>query len=302
MFMEMSTLFLKKIKKFLSLFLWLFALGNDRINEVVFQKEKSGMEGIALDKTAECKLVLDTAVPAGKIMLQSGAEIHRVEDTIHRILKVSGMKTAEAFVMPTGLIVTLDDPRMDSMTVVKRIKTRGTNLSRIAEVNDISRRFCSGNISLEEAFHSLKHMKQYTYTALQKYIAQIMVAFFFAILLGGNGWDAVGAGAAGIGMVLILYLGRKIGLNDFFQLLLASAVIAVVAYLAAENPYQTIQMDIVIIAAIMPIVPGAAITTAVRDTMQGDYVAGGAKALEAFVSAAAIAAGVSFGMILTGVM
>ena len=206
MFMEMSTLFLKKIKKFLSLFLWLFALGNDRINEVVFQKEKSGMEGIALDKTAECKLVLDTAVLAGKIMLQSGAEIHRVEDTIHRILKVSGMKTAEAFVMPTGLIVTLDDPRMDSMTVVKRIKTRGTNLSRIAEVNDISRRFCSGNISLEEAFHSLKHMKQYTYTALQKYIAQIMVAFFFAILLGGSGWDAVGAGAAGIGMVLILYL------------------------------------------------------------------------------------------------
>ena len=129
-----------------------------------------------------------------------------------------------------------------------------------------------------------------------------MVAFFFAILLGGTGWDAVEAGAAGIGMVLILYLGRKIGLNDFFQLLLASAVIAVVAYLAAKNPYQTIQMDIVIIAAIMPIVPGAAITTAVRDTMQGDYVAGGAKALEAFVSAAAIAAGVSFGMILTGVM
>ena len=73
MFMEMSTLFLKKIKKFLSLFLWLFALGNDRINEVVFQKEKSGMEGIVLDKTAECKLVLDTAVLAGKIMLQSGA-------------------------------------------------------------------------------------------------------------------------------------------------------------------------------------------------------------------------------------
>lgn len=44
-----------------------------------------------------------------------------------------------------------------------------------------------------------------------------MVAFFFAVLLGGSGWDAVGAGAAGIGMVLILYLGRKIGLNDFFS-------------------------------------------------------------------------------------
>lgn len=77
MFMEMSTLFLKKIKKFLSLFLWLFALGNDRINEVVFQKEKSGMEGIALDKTAECKLVLDTAVLAGKIMRKASRDPSR---------------------------------------------------------------------------------------------------------------------------------------------------------------------------------------------------------------------------------
>ncbi len=50
----------------------------------------------------------------------------------------------------------------------------------------------------------------------------------------------------------------------------------------------------------MPIVPGAALTTAVRDTLQGNYVAGGAKALEAFVSAAAIAAGVALGMLLTG--
>ena len=253
-----------------------------------------------MDKTEEYKLLLDTAVMAGKIMLQSGAEIHRVEDTIHRILKVSGLKTAEAFVMPTGLIVTLDDPGMDSMTVVKRIETRGSNLNRIARVNDISRKFCAGEMDLKTAFHELKHMKDVSYTALQKYVAQIFVACFFAILLGGTFWDAVWASLAGIGMAGVLYIGRRAGLNDFLQLLLASAVIELTAFAAQGNPWCTIQEDIVIIAAIMPIVPGAAITTAIRDTLQGDYVAGGAKALEAFVSAAAIAVGVSFGMILTG--
>lgn len=253
-----------------------------------------------MDKTEEYKLILDTAVLAGKIMLQSGAEIHRVEDTIYRILKVSGLKTAEAFVMPTGLIVTLDDPRIDSMTVVKRIETRGSNLSRIAKVNDISRKFCSGEMDLKTAFHRLKHMKEYSYTAMQKYMAQIFVAFFFAILLGGNLWDAIGAGMAGFGMVCVLFFGKKIGVNDFIQLLLASMMIAVIAFTVCKNPWWEINQEIVIVGAIMPIVPGGAITTAVRDTLQGDYVAGCAKTLEAFVCAAAIAAGVSFGMIFMG--
>ena len=55
------------------------------------------------------KLLLDTAVLAGQLMLRNGAEIYRVEDTIHRILRVSGFKTTEAYVTSTGLIVTLDD-------------------------------------------------------------------------------------------------------------------------------------------------------------------------------------------------
>ena len=202
--------------------------------------------------------------------------------------------------MPTGLIVTLDDPGMDSMTVVKRIETRGSNLNRIVRVNDISRKFCSGEMNLKTAFHKLKHMQEFSYRAWQKYIAQILVAYFFAILLGGGFWDAFGAGFAGLGMVCVLYIGRKTGLNNFLQLLLSSTVIELTAFAVCANPWCLIQQDIVIVAAIMPIVPGAAITTAVQDTLQGDYVAGGAKALEAFVSAAAIAVGVSFGMILTG--
>ena len=42
--------------------------------------------------------------------------------------------------------------------------------------------------------------------------------------------------------------------------------------------------------------PGVAITNAIRDTLQGDYISGGARALEAFLKAAAIALGVGIGM------
>ena len=246
-----------------------------------------------MEEITDYKLVLDTAVLAGQIMLQNGAEIHRVEDTIYRILKVSNLKTAEAYVTPTGLIVTLDDPGVDSMTVVKRIETRGTNLSKIAEVN-------SGSISLKEAFHRLKYMKLNSYAAWQKYVSQVLVAASFAILLGGSFRDAVGAGVAGICMGAVMFFCRKIDLNNFLQLLLDATVISLTAFAASHISWFHARMDIVIIGGIMPIVPGAALTTAVRDTLQGNYVAGGAKALEAFVSAAAIAAGVALGMLLTG--
>ena len=42
----------------------------------------------------------------------------------------------------------------------------------------------------------------------------------------------------------------------------------------------------------MPLVPGFAITNAVRDLLYGDYISGSAKVLEVVVTAVGIAAGV----------
>ena len=57
-----------------------------------------------------------------------------------------------------------------------------------------------------------------------------------------------------------------------------------------------VQLDALIGGSLMPLLPGVAITNAIRDTLQGDYVSGGARAIEAFVTAAATAAGIGVGM------
>ncbi|MGN1098145.1 MAG: threonine/serine exporter family protein, partial [Clostridia bacterium] len=49
-------------------------------------------------------------------------------------------------------------------------------------------------------------------------------------------------------------------------------------------------------------VPGLAITNAIRDTLNGDYLSGGARATEAFVVAAAIGIGVGCGLALGSVI
>jgi len=251
-----------------------------------------------MEQIADFKLLLDTAVLAGYIMLSNGAEIYRVEDTINRILKVSEFKTTETYATATGLFVTLDDPKCDSMTVIKRINERGTDLNKISLVNTISRKFCAGEISLKDAFHDLKNIKGKQYSLWQRDLGIICAAASFTILLGGNGIEAIGAGIDGLLLVLVLRLSDKVCMNSFMRTFIGSAAIAVGSVLLVQVPIDGISMDHIISGSIMPMVPGAAFTTAIRDTLQGDYVAGSAKALEALVKAVAIALGVGFGIIL----
>ena len=94
------------------------------------------------------KLLLDSVVMAGEVMLRSGAETWRVEDTMLRMLRMSKLKTAQVFAMTTGFTVTLDDPSMDSLTVVRRIENRSMNLERVDQINQISRNFCCGELTV----------------------------------------------------------------------------------------------------------------------------------------------------------
>ena len=91
------------------------------------------------------KSIVEMAVLAGEIMLRSGAETYRVEDTMKHILSTTGTAEAEALVMLTSIMVTVSRPGEDTVTVMRRVYDRGTNMHRIVEVNEISRKYCAGN-------------------------------------------------------------------------------------------------------------------------------------------------------------
>ena len=91
--------------------------------------------------------LVDMAILAGQIMISAGAETHRVEDTISRILQTTGFSQADAFVLPTGITVTLSDEKKETLSVTRRIMPGSNNLSRIYLVNNVSRDFCSGKIT-----------------------------------------------------------------------------------------------------------------------------------------------------------
>lgn len=249
------------------------------------------------------KLLVDTAMLAGEIMLRGGAETYRVEDTMSRILKTSGLERVETFVTPTGIFITLDDISIDGITLIKRVDDRVTNMGHIYETNNVSRRYCSGKITLEEAFSSLQLLKkQKLYKEWLQHVCTIIVSLFFTILLGGDFLNSVIAGLNGGFIVLVHLLTKKIKVNTFIKNLVASMLIACNSMLFLYFLGERIQLDTLIGGSVMPLLPGVAITNAIRDTLQGDYMSSGSRAIEAFVSATMTAAGIGIGMAMYSVI
>lgn len=249
------------------------------------------------------KTLMDVAILAGKIMLESNAETYRVEDTMNHILKTSRFETTEALAIATGLVATLDDPTIDDpITIVKRINSRDTNLNKIASVNTVSRQLTSEEITIPEAYAALQDISigKVQYKRFHKDVATSALAASFALLLGGGIFEILAAGINGGLLALILKGEKKLDMGSFVRNVLSSAVISVGAGLMQAFIFPTLHINLVITGTIMPLVPGTAITNAIRDTLQGDYMSGGAKALEAFVIALSIALGVAIGLVLIG--
>ena len=232
------------------------------------------------------KLLMDTAMLAGKMMLESGAETYRVEDTMHHILKTSHLEVVEILVVLTGITACISGENVAPVTLIQGIEKRGTNLSVIEQVNQISRRYCGGEIELQEAYDQLKRVESVPYPSALAFFIPLAVAVGFTISLG----VMAGAETAGIDG-LILDIGT-------------SFCVGLMAVIVKSILGEAINLDTVVIGSIMPLVPGVAITNAVRDTLQGDYISGCARILEAFLKAAAIAlgVGVAFAVFGNGIM
>lgn len=248
------------------------------------------------------KAIVNMAVLAGEIMLRSGAETYRVEDTIKHILDTApsedGAKT-EALVMLTGIIVTIDRPGQEAVTVMHRVHDRGTNMHRIVEVNEISRKYCAGELTAEETWKRLNEVRGKQYTVRIYNLATVLVPAGFAPLFGGGFREIFASAAVGAVLAVLMTLGKRVRISSFILNVICSSGIAVTALLL-RGQIPSLNMDTVIISGIMPLVPGVAITNAIRDTLRGDYISGGARALEAFVTAAAVAIGAGAGMALAG--
>ena len=209
---------------------------------------------------------------AGRLIMENGGETCRVEETVLRMGHAFGFREVECFAVPSGLFVSYRKSDGTIETAVKRIRRKGTDLTRIDEVNAISRHLEQEKMSCQEVLSQLKAVERRPsrLSPLQMAGAAAMSTAGWALMFGGGAWDLVTA-------FLPMAVNRLTG---------ALVVEATVA------------------GALMPMLPGLAMTNAVQDTMRGDMVSGISSAVSAVMTAVLLAvgalAGTAFLRLLTG--
>lgn len=241
--------------------------------------------------------LVELAATAGELMIASGAETHRVEDTISRILATSGYAEAEPFVLPTGVTVSLSDGQAQVVSVTRRVKPQGCDLARICATNRVSRDFCEGKINVTQALSRLEQVKDLkSYPLSIRLIGTMLVCGGFAFMFGGTLLDALAATICGLLLGLSsAFLTPRIGrafVSNMISCFLMTAAALTLTYLGNTYLGLELQSQYLIVGGMMPVVPGVAITNAIRDILGGDYMASLSRAVEAFLTAASVALGV----------
>ena len=234
--------------------------------------------------------LLNISTLAGKIMLESGAETYRVEETIVRIGLSFGVDDAESFVTPTGIITSLTKDST-TVTLVRRITSRGVDLNKIDLINNLSRQVQAQSMTIDELNTELINISQSDrYSAALTLFSSCAAAGCFALMFGGNIKDFFAAFIIGACIKIVSTVCQKLDINSFFINSLGGGLCAILAIILMKLNICA-NLNKTIIGSIMLLVPGLTITNAIRDTIAGDLLSGITKAAEAFLVAISIAVG-----------
>ncbi len=232
--------------------------------------------------------LLHVSTYAGRIMLESGAETYRVEETICRICYSFGVDEADSFVTPTGIMVSICHDNK-TYSLINRVKSRSVDLNKIDKINELSRTLQSEPMDLSHILKLLKEIDNGERYSIPLTLAfSALAAGTFSILFGGGFNDLLAATFIGLIIKIVTIKFQKLSINEFFINCIGGATAASLTLLLVILGFK---IDKTIIGAIMLLVPGLAITNAIRDTIAGDFLAGLTKAAEAFLIAISIAVG-----------
>ena len=156
--------------------------------------------------------IMEIAMRAGHILLENGAEISRVEETIDRICRHYGIQSANSFVLSNGIFSTMGNQREEFFARVQHIPVSGAHLNRVAAVNQLSREIEEGKhtiADLERCLDDIENMPG------KRNIVQIMASAVgsgaFCLFFGGDLLDSAAAFLSGMLLyVYILYGGYRL--------------------------------------------------------------------------------------------
>ena len=228
---------------------------------------------------------------AGRIIMENGGETFRAEETVSLMGQALGLEEVEGFAVPSGLFISFRW-KEESISSVLRVRRGDTDLSRVDAVNEVSRELVRKAVSPAEALESLRQIRARVpgHRKALSCLGAGICASGFAYMFGGGVKEITLACAIGCLDEVLALLLRKFHMQTLVSVLLGSLLATLIPNLC-QYCWGGINLESVIAGALMPMLPGLAMTNAVQDTMRGDNVSGVSHFSQAVLTAGLVAGG-----------
>ena len=278
--------------------------------------------------------VMEFVVDVGETMLRYGGEIYRVEDTVRRILGVYNANQASVYVLSNGIFVSIRNTDGQSHSLVRQVTLGAINLRGIAELNQLSRDVVAGEYTLFDARQRLKEIEDLPdeRSAILCLSCGLGCGMYSLLLCMGEWFNnnASTSKPAELREILqginlggrVLLCQSKILFNFSAAFLIGALLELAMLWMGKRNMTRLVRslfgsmlvtvsclglillglpisQDNVIISATLPLFPGIAFTTSIRDFFNGDHLSGVIHLVDALLTALCIAAGVGVVIMLT---
>ena len=237
--------------------------------------------------------IMELAYEAGAILLENGAEISRVDETMRRIAGHYGVDDENFFVLSNGIMATAN-----GFARTKFIPIKGTSLDKVVAVNQLSREISEGKCDLEQLESRLKAIRTMRpKPAWEQIAASAFGSAAFCIIFGGGFADSIAAFVAGLVLwVYMLFVGYR-HLSRIAGAIMGGLLATLLCGVMFRLGLGT-HLSNMIIGAIIPLIPGVPFTNGIRDLAHEDYIAGVTRLLDALLTFFCISMGVALAFML----
>lgn len=245
--------------------------------------------------------VIDLALWAGQLLMQSGADTQRIEETCHRLGTGLGCNWMDILVSHSAIIATCVSGE-DFRTKIRRVPRIGVNMTVIAQVNDLPYRIEKGELDRASVREELERIsiigQQYN-----RWIVVLMVGLAcagFSRLFEGD-WPAFVM--TFFASSTAMFVRQELHHQRFNHLLITSATAFVAGIIAGLT--ETLSLSdtpqVALAASVLLLVPGVPLINAAEDLIKGHITTGVIRGMTGVLISGAIALGLVLAMTLMGV-
>jgi uncharacterized membrane protein YjjP (DUF1212 family) len=237
---------------------------------------------------------LKIALFAGNLMLKNGGETYRIEDTVSRILNCGNFEQVECFSTLSYISASVVIKNENPISASSNIRDRGSNLTKVSMLNDFSREFTNSTMAFDVAMEKLKYIDNFKSVGFYpSIISSGFLCFGASLLINPNILTSIYCFIVGLFVQIIVYSMLNLKINWVLINITGGFFVGFMScFFVYSSLFHVNSVQEIVVSSTIPLVPGLTLTNALRDIMDGHFVAGLSRLADAVLIATCIASGV----------